>query len=51
MDWIGQVQDRDKWIAPVNTVMNIWVPQNAGKFLTAFKIGGLSSTAQLLRVS
>jgi hypothetical protein len=26
MDWIDLAQDRDKWRAPMNTVMNLWVP-------------------------
>jgi hypothetical protein len=28
--WINLSPDRDKWRAVVNTVMNIWAPQNAG---------------------
>jgi hypothetical protein len=26
MDWIDMDQDRDKWRALVNEVMNLWVP-------------------------
>jgi hypothetical protein len=25
MDWIGMAQDRDRWQAMVNAVMNLWV--------------------------
>jgi hypothetical protein len=28
-DWIDLAQDRARWQALVNTVMNLWVPQNA----------------------
>jgi hypothetical protein len=26
MDWIYMAQDRDRWQAVVNAVMNLWVP-------------------------
>jgi hypothetical protein len=26
MDWIQLAQDRDRWLALVNGVMNLWVP-------------------------
>jgi hypothetical protein len=47
VDWIGLAQDRNTWIAVVNSVMNIRVPQNAGKLTSGFTNGGLSSSAQL----
>jgi hypothetical protein len=51
MDWIGLAQDRVGWRIPVITVMNLWVPENIGKFLSSCVTDGLSRRAQLHGIS
>jgi hypothetical protein len=51
MDWIDLAQDRDQWRVLLNTVMNLQVPENAGKFLSSYTTGSFSRRAQLHEVS
>ena len=32
MDWLDLAQERNRWQAVVTAAMNLWAPQNAGKF-------------------
>jgi hypothetical protein len=51
VDWIGMAQDRNRWRALVNSVLNLRVPWNSGKLSSGLTTGSLSSSAQLHRVS
>jgi hypothetical protein len=51
VDWIGLAEDRNRWRALVNSVLNLRVPRNAGKLSSGLASSGLSSSAQLHIVS
>jgi hypothetical protein len=47
IDWIDLAQNRNRWRALVNTVMNLRVPYNGGKFPSGCTIYSFSRRAQL----
>jgi hypothetical protein len=47
MGWTGMAQDRDKWRAFMDAVMDLWVSSVAGEFFSDCKSGGLLNNAQL----
>jgi hypothetical protein len=49
--WIGLTQDRYKWRALVNTVVNLLVPLNPGKLPSGCTTGGPSSNTRLHMIS
>jgi hypothetical protein len=51
VDWIGLAKDRNRWRTLVNSVLNLWVPWNAENLSSGLASSGLSSSAQLHRVS
>jgi hypothetical protein len=50
VDWIGLVQDKDRWRALVSSGLNLRLPYNAGKLSSDVTTRDLSSNAQLQRV-
>jgi hypothetical protein len=49
--WIGLVQERDKWGALLNGLMNLRVPQTVGKLSSGYTTCDLSSSNQFHRVN
>jgi hypothetical protein len=51
VDWIGLAQNRNRWRALVSSILNLRVPENAGKLSRSLTTGGLLNSAQLHRIS
>jgi hypothetical protein len=47
INWIHLAQYSDQWRAAVNTVTNLRVTYNFGKFLSSYTTGGFSRSAHL----
>jgi hypothetical protein len=47
LDWINLARDREQRQTPVNAVMNLWVPQSVGKFLSSRPTVGSSRRTRL----
>jgi hypothetical protein len=54
VEWINGTQDRDQWNAIANTIINLRVSLNFGKFLSNYVTGGFSrslrETVQSFRI-
>jgi hypothetical protein len=48
LDWTDMAQDSGQWMALVNTVLNLRVPKNAGKFLRVCYMQGFPHDRGLL---
>jgi hypothetical protein len=51
VDWIGLAQDRNRWRALMNSVLNLRIPRNAGKLWSGLTSSGLSTSVQLHTIS